>query len=257
MIERNECLGGCRSLWVGFARLVMTFRAPYLMPWLIRAKKRRFPEILWEGKTRQRLVALTFDDGPSRFTAALLKLLEAEGVRATFFVLGSRVSLYPKPVLEAHRKGHQIGLHGYWHRKFTRLSDSALCADLQMCQKVLTELLEPTGAVWYFRPPHGACDRRVVRLAQQQGLRVVLCSILPGQQLLPRGWKEEPWVVQRRVLRELCPGAIIALHDGESSGSRELVFDAASVVETTALLIQSIKALDYRFVTVEEMDAIT
>jgi peptidoglycan/xylan/chitin deacetylase (PgdA/CDA1 family) len=231
----------------------MEIPAPYLMPWMIREKMRRLPEILWRGNLRKPLVALTFDDGPSRFTPGLLDLLDDQGVKASFFLLGNRVSLYPKTVQEAYRKGHTIGIHGYWHRKFTGLEKEKIERDLERCREELQALLGPHVKILYFRPPHGACDRRVLQVAHGMGLRVVLCSILPGQQLLPRGWKEEPSLTEKRVIRDLEPGAIIALHDGERLRNWELVFDADQIVATVARLIPAIRSRGYEFATLEDL----
>jgi peptidoglycan/xylan/chitin deacetylase (PgdA/CDA1 family) len=101
-------------------------------------------------------VALTFDDGPGPRSAELSQLLEAEGIPATFFVLGESIEHYGD-VLDTHRDcGHTIALHSEWHRPFTSVE---LAADqLSQCRARVEEYL---GDTVFFRPPYGIGDEEV------------------------------------------------------------------------------------------------
>lgn len=235
----------------------MPVPAPYIMPWLIRLGQRRLPQALWKGNPQQRAVALTFDDGPSRFTPPLLEMLREEQVRATFFVLGNRAEKYPEIIRDMHTLGHQIALHGYWHQKWTGLGRAGLLRDLRQCRQVIESILErqqDPALLGYCRPPYGKCSRQILQWLQSERLRAVLLSILPGEQLLPRGWRELPERTAARVLRELGPGTIIALHDGEFLNGSDGVYDGTHVVQAARRVIRQAHERGYHFITVEEMD---
>src|SRR5215831_12129558 len=72
----------------------------------------------------QKLCALTFDDGPSASTAAVLDILASEQVPATFFVLGVNVERYPDVVRRAHAEGHAVGVHGMTHAKLAGAAEA-------------------------------------------------------------------------------------------------------------------------------------
>src|SRR5689334_1915867 len=71
-----------------------------------------------QGKTHEKVIALTFDDGPGRITPALLDLLKAHGIRATFFMEGTQVEEFPEIARQVVESGHEIGNHTYTHFDF-------------------------------------------------------------------------------------------------------------------------------------------
>src|SRR5690625_1417475 len=77
----------------------------------------KYPDImLYKGDPNKKVIALTFDDGPDhRFTPQLLDVLKKYDVRATFFLLGTRVQKYPDVVKRIAKEDHVIGNHTYWH----------------------------------------------------------------------------------------------------------------------------------------------
>lgn len=222
--------------------------APYVMPWMIRALRRRLPGPVWEIANASNQVALTFDDGPGRFTPDLLDVLKKEGVRATFFTVGTRVERYPDILRRAHSEGHLIALHTYRHRNIKKLAEEELRVDLARCRDLVRQVLElKEEPAWYFRPPHGSCDSRTLRLLDSETIRTVMFGIVPGEQLMPRGWRELPERTCKRVLREVKSGSIIALHDGEYIGDSDNIFNCPHAAETAGMLIRKLKALGYGF----------
>ncbi len=233
----------------------MRIPAPYIMPWLVRLGQRRWPQALWNGNSSRPQIALTFDDGPSRFTPALLAVLAEENVCATFFVLGDRAQKYPELVRQMHDAGHLLALHGNRHQAWTRLTASALTEDLDRCAKSVRRALgDDVFTFEYCRPPYGRCNRRVLDVVAQNGLRAVMLNIMPGEQLLPAGWRELPARTLRRVLREARPGAIVALHDGERGAASDGVYDNPHAAENARAIIRALRARGYEFVTVEAFD---
>lgn len=230
--------------------------APYLTPWLMRLGRRRLPEALWQGTGGRRVVALTFDDGPSRFTPELLAALRRHDVRATFFVLGDRVERRPDVLRQAQGGGHLIALHGQQHRNLARMPVAAAIESMERCREAVEAALGGTGVPqrWHCRPPYGACGRPLLDALQARGLRVVMPAVMPGDRLLPRGWREQSGRVTRRVLRALAPGLIVALHDGEDVGARDGVYDMRRAAAVADALIPALRARGYAFVTVEELE---
>lgn len=122
----------------------------------------------------ENLCALTFDDGPSRFTPELLDALAAYGVKATFFALGQNAVAYPEIVRRIVREGHEVGNHSWSHPNLKRLSSDNVIWQIERTDQVLREL----GATpLYLRPPYGAFDERTVSATEKLGLSVILWSM--------------------------------------------------------------------------------
>jgi len=154
-------------------------------------------------------VALTFDDGPHpQITPWLLDQLDRFGVKATFFLVGKQVDLYPQLTREILRRGHQLASHSYTHRNLRE------CSPLE----VERELVASRAAMWrgtgvnvpLFRPPGGHYDEMVRAAAATWGFTTVFwtanISNYPGaatQQVLTG------------LLRDITPQGIILLHNGE------------------------------------------
>lgn len=222
--------------------------APYIMPWMIRALRHRLPEALWEIPNRSNQVALTFDDGPGCFTPGLLDVLQRENVQATFFTVGTRIERYPELLRRAHSEGHLIALHTYQHRKIKNFSEAGMREDFDRCKDLVRRTLDlQEDPIWYFRPPHGSCPPETLRFLHSEKIRTVMFGIVPGEQIMPRGWRELPERTCRRVLQEVKSGSIIALHDGEYIEDSDNIFDCPHVAETTGMLIRKLKTLGYGF----------
>jgi len=222
----------------------MRLTAPYVIPWLLRLGRCRQPRMLWH-LAEPGAAALTFDDGPSRFTPALLDVLAEERVPATFFVLGDRCRRHPGIVARIQSEGHALALHGDRHVSFRSQALDALCASWQANRAAI----EAAGgrAAALVRPPYGLAGTREVEAAASEGLRVIQMSVLPGSHiLLPSAWEEPPDLMARRIAHELHPGAIITLHDGEAAESPDGVFDQPLVHETARRAIQVLRARGLR-----------
>jgi peptidoglycan/xylan/chitin deacetylase (PgdA/CDA1 family) len=225
--------------------------APYVMPWMIRALRHRLPQPLWEIPNSSNQVALTFDDGPGCFTPGLLDVLKKEGIRATFFTVGTRIERYPDILRRIYSEGHLIALHTYRHRNIKKNSEAGLREDLARCKDLVLRTLDlQEDPVWYFRPPHGSCNPETLRILDSEKIRTVMFSIVPGEQIMPRGWRELPERTCRRVLREVKSGSIIALHDGEYIEDSDNIFNCPHIAETAEMLIRKLKALGYGFTRV-------
>jgi peptidoglycan/xylan/chitin deacetylase (PgdA/CDA1 family) len=192
-----------------------------------------------------RRIALSFDDGPSQWTAPILDLLRDHGARASFFVLGAAVAGREEVLRRATREGHELGNHLFSHRDAERLSDREIRSEL----RATTARVEALGLTRpeLVRPPYGSDPGRVARIAAGLGLGpVVLWSIEPDD------WREDEPVIVAHVLEHLHPGAIVDLHDGRPQETSSRPTRDATVAAVARLLAE-LGARGYRFVTVSEL----
>jgi len=170
-----------------------------------------FPALAGRGIIEH--VALTFDDGPDPATTpALLDLLAAHGVRATFFVVGERARRHPGLIDEIHSGGHELAVHGWSHVDFLRLSPGAAAREVEHTAALLRKL---TGRqpVW-FRPPYGALSGTALWASRRAGLRPVLWTAWA------RDWEApEPTLIVRRLRDGGGPGGTVLLHDSPYGGA--------------------------------------
>lgn len=209
---------------------------------------------LTQGPTNQRVVALTYDDGPNPpYTSRILDVLEQEHVHATFFVVGRAVQAYPGVVRREVRDGDAVGNHTWDHRHLILLSRSHVRASLQQTDAAIYAATHQHTHL--MRPPFGARDWIVMQAAHRLGYTVVMWSVP-----LARDWEyPPPRVIAQRVLPHVTDGSIIVLHDGNRGqlcGAERLsphVCDRSSDIEATRLIVQRLKAEGYRFVTIPQL----
>jgi peptidoglycan-N-acetylglucosamine deacetylase len=178
-------------------------------------------------------LALTFDDGPNpKWTPRLLDTLAAQGVKATFFMLGSRAEAERELVRRVAAEGHLIGNHSWSHPNLVVTAASKIREELRRTSDALEQI---TGEkVRYVRPPFGARRPAVFRIARELGLRVVLWNAMTSD------WSEPS---AEKIARELAAkidglgrcgrAANIVLHDGghlEPEARREASVTAAGMV---------------------------
>jgi len=191
--------------------------------------------------TRQKVVALTFDDGPHpTFTPEILAALDKYGVKATFFMIGRRMEQYPQLVRQVLARGHAIGNHTYTHPHNIEADTPAqIIRELDMCEQVIERMTGRRASL--FRPPLGLVNGTVAAIAQDEGYRTILWTVSADHHDAPT-----PKAMAERVLRRVRPGAIILAHDGTF---RTRWKDAAAV----PLIIQALRRQGYAFVTVPEL----
>ncbi len=169
------------------------------------------------GPTRTpKAVALTFDDGPSRYTPRILAVLSRMHARATFFVVGYLAERYPKLVRRELNAGMGVGSHSYSHPyrpPFDRQPHARILDEISRGKDVLASL---GPAPTLFRPPGGSFSPYVIEATGAYGQRIVLWSVDPTD------WRAGSTAHQiaRRVLGKVRPGSIVLLHDGGGDQSQ-------------------------------------
>lgn len=183
---------------------------------------------------QKKLVALTFDDGPTgKYTSQLLELLEEKKVKATFFLCGYRIEQYPELTAQLAQQGHELGLHGWQHAYFSELSEEALAQELTQESFHLAEITGQTARL--VRPPGGLLPKK--GSAALQDYAVILWSVDPND------WATDARsTIVQRVVSKVQPGDIILMHDASTSS-----------VEAAGEIIDCLRGQGYVFVTVSEL----
>jgi len=186
------------------------------------------------GAQSGKLVALTFDDGPSgRFTQVLLEGLRERNAKATFLLCGYRIAHYPELAQQIFDEGHEIGYHGYSHDSMQGMSRKTIGQELIDSQKLLPEDCDPV----FFRPPGGIVTDGVRQVAEVRQLAILSWSVDP------RDWAtSETAAVERSVLNKVSDGDVILLHDMTMSSVRAALD-----------IVDALQKQGFRFVTVSEL----
>jgi peptidoglycan/xylan/chitin deacetylase (PgdA/CDA1 family) len=191
------------------------------------------------GPTAGKRIALTFDAGSSAApTPAILEALRANGLRCTFFLTGRWTETNPGVVRQIVDAGHELGNHTYTHPDLTHVSDEKVKSELQQTEE---EVQRVTGRSTkpYFRPPFGARDARVLRLAAAEGYRCIYWTT-DSWDSVKKGIR--PREIEERVLHKARPGSIILMHCG-SQATADALPD----------IIRSLKEEGYEIVTVSDL----
>jgi len=170
------------------------------------------PELSGIGDSRR--VALTFDDGPDRTsTPRLLNELDRLGWQATFFMLGSMVEANPSIAAEVAAAGHEVAVHGYWHRTHLVRTVQDVRDDVARSTDIVA-IATDTAPRW-FRPPYGSIAWGTVAAVQHAGLQLVLWTSWG------RDWRDSatPATVAADVRRTLVPGGTVLLHDSDCTSA--------------------------------------
>ncbi len=213
-----------------------------------------FGKTLVRGPRGERVVALTYDDGPNPpYTQQILDVLRAEHVRATFFVVGRAVQAYPRIVRREVEDGDAIGNHTWNHGHLVLYDGSDLRRTMERTDAAI---FAATGVhTRIMRPPYGSRDWLVLDEVRKLGYTPVMWSVP-----LAMDWEYPPAkVIAARVLRYVVDGAIIDLHDGNQgivcarAHVAQRVCDRSADVAATRLIVDALKREGYRFVTIPQL----
>ncbi len=190
------------------------------------------------GSGEQNTLYLTFDDGPNPSTTKdLLLLLEAEGVLATFFLIGTEVAKFPELAKSVADKGHTIGNHSLNHNFMPSMPTRMIEREIMHTNALLEKATGRKPKL--FRPPYGMIDKRGAACLKELDMRIVYWGAVP-----------EDWQgvgaerVVERVCRKLTDGTLIVLHEGTHIASQ--------TIAATREIIARGKAKGYTFKALPE-----
>jgi len=192
------------------------------------------------GDTEEKLIALTFDDGPHpKYTDQILDILKEYGVKATFFAVGENAELYPEQLKRIADEGHEIGNHTYTHADLKRIGGAELERELAETEQIVEKVTGRRPTV--FRPPEGRCNETVVECANRRGYTTVLWTVDP------RDWASPPaHDVATVILKNVKCGSVILCHDYNSNKK-------CPTPQALREVIPELIEKGYSFVTVSEL----
>jgi peptidoglycan/xylan/chitin deacetylase (PgdA/CDA1 family) len=218
------------SLLVAAGALGLLLGAYFVLPWLLKPWLARR---LATAVRRSGRVCLTFDDGPDEgSTAHLLDVLDREGAKATFFLLGRNVVRNPALVRRMVEAGHEIGEHGFGHRHAWRTGPIEYLSDLLQSRRALAEHCSRQPVVLY-RPAYGEMNL------------LTLCYVLFGRRRIVM-WNVNPRDFEARSAQKVAanvvgaaqPGSVVLLHDGREDADT----DPRVTVEAVRLMLQEFRS---------------
>jgi peptidoglycan/xylan/chitin deacetylase (PgdA/CDA1 family) len=214
--------------------------------WLAHAVRGRastaFGASVYHGDRQRPAIALTFDDGPSESTPALLALLAKYDVRATFFMCGKNVERLPEIARSVAAAGHEIGNHSDSHPRFDFCSGDFIYRELAQGQEKIARHTGVTPRL--FRAPYGV---RWFGLKSAQA-RLGLLGVMWGT--IGKDWKWPAPRVSERLLRRARNGEIVCLHDGRTTQPTPNIAATLAALEAA---IPRLKERGLRFETVSQI----
>ncbi len=185
---------------------------------------------LYQLKTREKYVVITIDDGPSKYTGEILSILEKNGIKANFFLVGSEIESYPHMVKRIAEGGHEIGNHSYTHHTFKDIPLEEIYSNEILAFNDLLKINggEPTNLI---RPPYGYASPKQVEFLRRRGYYIINWSLDTFD------WRD-PWEKSlKRVQKYHHKGGILLLHS-----SKETVYLLPEI-------IRDLRERGYTFVT--------
>ena len=199
-----------------------------------------FGEIINRVETEEKVVALTFDDGPTDNTAEILDILDAAGIKATFFLTGREMEGLPAETKRIVEAGHEIGNHSYSHKRMIFKPPGFIKDEVNRTDKFIR-------AAGYlgdisFRPPYGKKLFFLPGFLARNDRKTIMWNIEPDS--YPEVASDSQAIIEH-VKEKIEPGSIILLH---------VMYDQ-NVTSRNAIagIVETLEAKDYSFVTVSEL----
>lgn len=206
---------------------MMRLKPGVRLPWVIRLLYRK---ALWRLDTAEKVVYLTFDDGPiPEVTPWVLNLLKKENSKASFFCVGENVQKYPTVFQQLLDHGHSVGNHTFNHMQGLKSDRSNYLSNIEKADKLIGSSL--------FRPPHGFLKASQYRLLLKK-YRIVMWDVL-SRDFDKRISAND---VYNNVMDFVRPGSIIIFHDSLKAEK--------NMKEALPKVIRSLKEKGYRFETI-------
>ena len=193
-------------------------------------------------ETQERIVALTFDDGPDpAHTPEVLELLAAQNAHATFFVIGERALEHPRLTMRIVRSDDELGNHTWSHQNLTLLSPKAALTEIERGEKALNSY--SVGPL--VRAPFGEIQPETLNAIRQQGLTAIHWSLAIDVYVRKLDGARE---IAAAIMADVSPGDVILAHDADDGGASR---DEA--VAALGALMSMLESNGYRMVSVSTL----
>ncbi|MCL4424781.1 MAG: polysaccharide deacetylase family protein [Firmicutes bacterium] len=189
-------------------------------------------------ETQEKVLALTFDDGPDVATSEILDLLAAYGGRATFFAVGKQLQMFPELALRIVAEGHDLANHTYSHPRMNSLSEKQLQEEIGKTEDIILKITGQRPR--FFRPPYGEYNQALADFLAKRGYTIVLWSEDSRDFARDRSVEK----IVGNALTGLQSGDIILFHDG---GPREMTVTALK------LILPKLRAEGYALLNLSEL----
>ncbi|MBW4683255.1 MAG: polysaccharide deacetylase family protein [Microcoleus vaginatus WJT46-NPBG5] len=187
--------------------------------------------------SKQKVVALTFDDGPWPDTLQILNILKQNKIKATFFWIGRHLQIYPEIGKKVVAEGHAIGNHT-WNHQYHQVDRFIAAREIEDTASLIYKITGVKTAM--FRPPGGILDNGLAAYAQAQKMVVAMWSTDTLESYSP-----SPQEIINTVLSNAQSGAVVLMHDGGGNHSNTL--------KALPQIIAELKKQGYKFVTLPEL----
>lgn len=197
-------------------------------------------EIIPRIETDKKIVALTFDDGPTEYTDEILQVLQEKDVVATFYLIGENIEKEQDNAKKIVAAGHEVGNHSYTHQRMIFKPKDFYASEIISTNNLIRSI-GYTGEIT-FRPPFGKKLISLPLYLDEQNIKTITWDVEPTKAL---GADASSQRIKEYVIANTKPGSIVLLHPwyGEKNSSRDAV----------GAIINSLHDQGYTFVTVNTL----
>ncbi|KNF08942.1 peptidoglycan-N-acetylmuramic acid deacetylase PdaC [Gottschalkia purinilytica] len=230
-----------KSLKLTFVLFIILFIASF-MAWKIMNSRtfQFFGGIIQKANTQEKVVALTFDDGPSEKVDVILPILKDLDVKATFFLIGSEIERYPEEAKKLVLDGHQLGNHTYSHNRMVFKSPSYIKQEIEKTNSLIKEA--GYEGVIQFRPPNGKKLIFLPYYLKQHNQKTILWDLEPNSYPDINSSSDK---IAKYVIDNVKPGSIILLHP--------MYDEKGNTINSIKNIVEGLRSKGYTFKTVNEL----
>ena len=234
-----------RLIFIILAIVAIVLTTGYILFQVSKSRSFQFyGEIIPRVNTNKKVVALTFDDAPTKYSNEVVDILSEKGIKATFYVIGQNIEKYPNEAKYIVENGNELGNHSYSHQRFLLKSPSFVESEIQKTN----DLIRKTGynGEITFRPPYGKKLFSLPWYLHQHNIKTITWDVDPDTYLptTDNNGEKMRFLVDYTI-EHARPGSIILLHPfcEVCSNSRK----------ATEEIIDKLQSMGYTFVTVTEL----
>lgn len=230
-----------RMLWIIIVIILLSGTAFFgVYKWMNARSFQIAGHIVTRAETEKKVVALTFDDGPTEYTQQILDMLDELDIKCTFFLIGGEMENHMEEAKAIATAGHQVGSHTYSHKRMVFKGGRFIGDELDKTNDLIRQA-GYEGEIM-FRPPYGKKLIMLPLALQKRGMTTVMWSREPEYEGDLSGTAE---AIANNVLRLVQPGDIIAMHLMHESN--------ASSREALPLIVKQLRDAGYSFATVSDL----